>query len=182
MSEAGLTENKAGVVFRFQNGADTNWSPMNSETTLCPHCAEVINTRDPEALFCKHCGTRLAEVPRTSAATIASSPAPRSAAPKRCPECGLYNPPEGTTCDCGFDFASSKVGRPIAGAQKRADATRMSDVSLGGTPQFWKPLVYMAVALLLCLFAAAKGQGSHIPTFTLVFAASRLLLYSLRRA
>jgi hypothetical protein len=35
------------------------------------------------------------------------------AAAKDCPKCGLVNPPDAQTCDCGWDFLTSRHGRPI---------------------------------------------------------------------
>ncbi len=31
----------------------------------------------------------------------------------KCPRCGLINPDTAQRCDCGYDFASKKVGKPF---------------------------------------------------------------------
>ena len=61
----------------------------------------------------------------------------------QCPQCGLYSPGVAERCDCGYDFASGKVGKSY-----------LTDQPVPGRSKKKKTLLYRIVATLIGLFVA----------------------------
>jgi len=81
-----------------------------------------------------------------------------------CPRCGLVNPPGAQRCDCGYDFASRRVGVPYAGAGEAAGRL--------GSPSMIEYIVCVVLPLVgLILGLVARGQGLRT-------AGSRMILIS----
>ena len=75
---------------------------------------------------------------------------------RKCPNCGLWNPPSAIRCDCGFDFAAQSVERPFADSASIAMAKERSEKNL---PTILVRAVVFAIVYLCVVFLMYLGLG-----------------------
>ena len=76
---------------------------------------------------------------------------PSEASPK-CPNCRLVNPPEASTCDCGYDFAARTMGSSFLRTRPYRN-----QVSKGERPSLKKAAYLVLSALALVLVSVIPG-------------------------
>jgi hypothetical protein len=116
----------------------------------CPYCAEKILKK---ARVCKDCGRDVEPLAGTGIAAQAPPPAlpqriietqspqpeaskPEAAAshqhnPMKCPVCKLINPDTAQRCDCGYDFATTKIEKPYFNGKLPDEDTTSGNANRG---------------------------------------------------
>ena len=74
--------------------------------TKCPHCLLKVVPKSNN--ICPNCNKNISEN---------SLPYDGRGKFKRCPKCKLENPESAEVCDCGYNFATKEVGKPIHKAE-----------------------------------------------------------------
>jgi hypothetical protein len=87
----------------------------------------------------------------------------------KCPECGLFNPPGTSRCDCGFDFdhrSTEKVSSWRSALSHGGFAPALSVATIG----------FVVTSQLLSLLGPAAQSKVGVPVFAVMFGAIAALL------
>lgn len=102
---------------------------------------------------------------------------------KKCPHCGLWNPPSATRCDCGFDFDAPEMKSSYADKNTVASALERAEKNL---PTLLIRvivfiIVYLAGAFAIYFILDTKPSGILLGiVFGLAVAASSLIKIKVR--